>query len=106
MKVVRGPPGGEQSDVLGLGNSRDVTAERVRVLNEVGAVLGAEDAMHQGGSVSMLHDGMVVKNGRDCGDSWHKAMFVCAVPTGLGFLFHVYPAPRRWAKIFRPTRGT
>jgi hypothetical protein len=25
----------------------------------------------------------------------------CAVPTGLGLLFHAYPALKRWAKIFR-----
>ncbi len=30
----------------------------------------------------------------------------CAVPTGLGLLVNAYPALKRWAKIFRPARGT
>src|SRR5271157_2001842 len=27
-----------------------------------------------------------------------------SVPTGLGFVMHTYPAPRRWATIFRPAK--
>src|SRR5271166_700038 len=33
-----------------------------------------------------------------------EAPAFCAVPTGLGFVMHTYPAPRRWATIFRPAK--
>src|SRR5271157_5266295 len=86
MKVVGGSSCGQQDNVPGLGNSRDVPAERVRVLDEVGSILGAEDAMHEVGSVGMRHDGLGVENGRHCGDSWQNAMFVVPSPKGIGSL--------------------
>src|SRR5271157_2275769 len=36
----------------------------------------------------------------------HPSTHFCAVPTGLRLLNHAYPAPRCWAKIFRPASGT
>lgn len=75
MKVVRGSSRRKQSNVLGLGNSRDVTTERVRVLDEVGAVLGAKDAMHQVGSVGVRHAEMVIKDSGCHGDRQHIGMF-------------------------------
>ena len=75
MKVVRGSSRRKQGNVLGVGNSGNVTSERVRVLDEVGAVLGAEDAMHQVGSVGVRHAERVMKD-RSChGDRWHIGMF-------------------------------
>src|ERR1019366_715268 len=68
MKVFRGSSRRKQSNVLGLGNSRDVTTERVRVLDEVGAGLGAKDAMHQVGSVGVRHAEMVIKDSGCHGD--------------------------------------
>ena len=75
MKVVRGSSRRKQGNVLGFGNSGDVTAEYVRVLDEVGTVLGAKDAMHQVGGVSVRHAERVMKD-RSChGDRWHIGMF-------------------------------
>src|SRR5271157_1764711 len=80
MKAVGGPSRGQQDDVLGLlGNSRDVPAERVRVLDEVGSILGAEDAMHEVGSVGMRHAGMVMKDDGCYGDRRH--IWVFGVPS-------------------------
>jgi len=79
MKVVGGSSCGQQDDVPGLGNSRDVPAERVRVLDEVGSILGAEDAMHEVGSVGMRHAGMVMKDDGCYGDRRH--IWVFGVPS-------------------------
>src|SRR5271157_1677922 len=79
MKVVGGSSCGQQDDVPGLGNSRDVPAERVRVLDEVGSILGAEDAMHEVGSVGMRHAGMAMKDDGCYGDRRH--IWVFGVPS-------------------------
>ena len=71
MKVVRGSSCCKQGNVLGFGNSGDVSTEHVRVLDEVGAVLGAKDAMHQVGSVGVRHAEMVMKDGGCHGDRRH-----------------------------------
>lgn len=75
MKVVRGSSRRKQGNVLGFGDSRDVTTKCVRMLDEVGAVFGAKDAMHQVGSVGMRHAEMVMKDGPGHGDRRHIGMF-------------------------------
>ena len=75
MKVVRGPSGRKQGNVLCFGNSRDVTTECVRVLDEVGAILSAKDAMHQVGSVGVRHAEMVLTDGVCHGDRRHIGVF-------------------------------
>ena len=75
MKVVRGSSRRKQGNVLRLGNSRDVTAEHVRVLDEIGAILGAKDAMHQIGSVGVRHAEMVMRDGGRHGGRRHIGMF-------------------------------
>ncbi len=81
--MVRSPSRRKQGNVFRVGNSRDVTAQPVRVLNEVGAILGAEDAMHQIGSVGMRHTEIVVKVGIWHGDPRHIGMFVVPSLKGL-----------------------
>ena len=92
--------------MLGFGNSGDVTAERVRVLDEVGAILGAEDAMHQVGSVGVRHAGMVMRDGGCHGDRRHIGMFGVPSLRDSGRLINAYPALKHWAKIFRPRAGS
>ena len=75
MDVVCSSSCREQGNVLGFGDSRDVTAERVRVLYEVGAVFSAEDAMHQVRSVGVRHAEMVMKDSAGHRDRRHIGMF-------------------------------
>lgn len=74
MQVVRGPSGRKQDNVLGVGDSGDVTTESVGMFDEVGAVLSAEYAMHQVGSVGVRHAGRVTGNGGCYRDRWHIGM--------------------------------
>ena len=75
MKMVRGSSRRKQGNVLLFGNSGNVATECVWVLDEVGAILGAKDAMHQVGSVGVRHAEMVMKDGGRHGDRRHIRMF-------------------------------
>src|ERR1700735_5572279 len=99
MHVIRRTSGGEQRNVFRLGRARQVAAKFVNVGDEIGALLGAEDAMHQHPRMSVRH---MIK-GRPSSD-WTAVTSATgprsyAVPGGTRVLFYEFPALKRWAQM-------
>ena len=96
--MVRCATSGKEGDFLVARNDRQIAPQRLRIADKIGALFGAEDAMHQNGSMGVGHYPNLNPGGTTFGDAAHTS--VCGPYRGSGMSVAL-PSVSRWAILSR-----